>query len=88
MSGVPLRLPMIPASTSASSSAACRMSTALGGRPFVCIEEPCLFPLTRLPGRWLLEVELLVEVLEVLRYPVVLIYPPMLGCCRPAIVVG
>ena len=31
-----------------------------------------------------MDVELAVEVLEVLRYPLVLIYPPMLACGRPA----
>lgn len=67
MMGVPLRLPACPPSESASSSAASGMSATLGGRP-----ELCLVPFTRVPGRYALDPELLVDVLEVLRYPVVL----------------
>lgn len=79
MMGVPLRLLMTPRSTSFSSSAPGRLSATLGGRIPIGRAPVCL-----LVHRKVLELELAVDVLDAFRYAVVLKYPPMFACGRPA----
>ena len=66
--GVPLRLPMTPASASSASSIAGRTSATLGGRTPTGRIPLCLLFTRTLP----LEVVLVVDVLELLRYPFML----------------